>query len=231
MWSGALLFGISLGWFLYTYGVTFGRTAAGPVVIHDLAWNAALFTAFALHHSVLARRPVRAAVARMVPSGLERTTYVVIASLGLMLVLAWWRAIPGAVWRIDGPGGWILHAGQVGGVWLTLRSAAVIDVLDLAGVRGRDLGAEARPAGGQPGVEFKTSGPYGWVRHPIYTGWFLIVFAVPVMTMTRLEFALISSLYILVAIPLEERTLRASSGEAYARYAARVRWRLMPGVY
>src|SRR5262249_50275755 len=111
-------------------------------------------------------------------------------------------------------------------------SAAVIDVLELAGVRQLDQGAGTRSSPtDRPRQEFKTSGPYGWVRHPIYSGWFLIVFSEPVMSATRLTFALVSCGYLLLAIPLEERTLRGSTGGAYERYAAQVRWKLVPGVY
>ncbi len=74
-------------------------------------------------------------------------------------------------------------------------------------------------------------GPYGLVRHPIYLGWFLIVFAIGTMTMTRFVFAVVSCAYILVAIPFEERSIRASSGEAYNRYVKKVRRKLIPGLY
>jgi protein-S-isoprenylcysteine O-methyltransferase Ste14 len=79
--------------------------------------------------------------------------------------------------------------------------------------------------------EFKTIGPYGLVRHPIYLGWFLIVFAVPNMTTTRLVFAVVSSVYVLIAIPFEERSLLSSTAGAYARYKEKVRFRLVPGIY
>jgi protein-S-isoprenylcysteine O-methyltransferase Ste14 len=78
---------------------------------------------------------------------------------------------------------------------------------------------------------FKTSGPYGWVRHPIYSGWFLFVFALPTMTMTQFIFAVTSSAYLLMAIPLEERSLRHSSAGAYDRYMQQVRWKLLPHVF
>jgi protein-S-isoprenylcysteine O-methyltransferase Ste14 len=69
------------------------------------------------------------------------------------------------------------------------------------------------------------------VRHPIYLGWFLLVFAVATMTMTRLAFALISCAYVLVAIPLEERSLLRNSAGTYADYMRKVPWRLVPRVY
>ena len=78
---------------------------------------------------------------------------------------------------------------------------------------------------------FKTIGPYGWVRHPIYSGWFLLVFATSPMTGTRLLFAVTSSVYLLLAIPFEERSLLATTAGAYDQYRQRVRWKLIPGVY
>lgn len=80
-------------------------------------------------------------------------------------------------------------------------------------------------------TEFKTTGPYGLVRHPIYLGWFLMVFGVPVMTGTRLVFAIVSCAYLLIAIPLEERTLQRTTGGRYEDYMRLVRWKLVPGVY
>jgi protein-S-isoprenylcysteine O-methyltransferase Ste14 len=157
----------------------------------------------------------------LVPPGLERSLYVWLASLLLIVVCASWRPIPGVAWHIDGALAWPLYAMQLAGIWLSLRSAAIIDVGELAGLKA----ANVRDAA------FEPTGPYGWVRHPIYAGWFLMVFAVPVMTFTRLEFALISAAYILIAIPLEERTLRATAGESYAKYSALVRWKVVPGVY
>jgi protein-S-isoprenylcysteine O-methyltransferase Ste14 len=69
------------------------------------------------------------------------------------------------------------------------------------------------------------------VRHPIYLGWFLMVFGVPVMTGTRLVFALSSCAYLVVAVPLEERTLQQTTGGKYDEYKRQVRWRILPGVY
>jgi protein-S-isoprenylcysteine O-methyltransferase Ste14 len=69
------------------------------------------------------------------------------------------------------------------------------------------------------------------VRHPIYTGWFLLVFAVGTMTMTRLVFALVSCAYVLAAIPFEERSLIDAFGDEYSAYQATVRWRMIPGIF
>ena len=221
-WGGTLVFFTSLTYFLYSYAVTFGRPVPDGDATGAVAINVLLFSAFALHHSLFARHAVRARVRRVVPPGLERSCYVWVASALFVAVCAWWQPVPGTAWRAGGAARWLLVAGQAAGVWLTLRSASMIDILELSGVR--QLSAVP------PAMEFKTTGPYGWVRHPIYTGWFLIVFCAPAMTMTRLVFAVTSSAYLLLAIPLEERSLHAAAA-SYGDYVRRVRWRLVPGIF
>lgn len=224
-WLGATVFLISLAYFLRSYVATFGVPAAGSARAPAVAWNVTLFTLFALHHSVFAREPLRLWVARLVPAPLERSVYVWIASLMLIAVCALWRPVPGVAWDADGIVLWGLRLLQAAGVLLTLGSAVILDIRELAGV------ATRTPVGQPSDVEFRTTGPYGWVRHPIYTGWFLIVFAAAPMTMTRFVFAVVSCVYLLIAIPLEERSMRAAASGTYARYVAQVRWRLLPGVY
>jgi protein-S-isoprenylcysteine O-methyltransferase Ste14 len=220
-WTGAALFVGALTYFMFSYSLRFAIVTPGPPDGAAIVWNVALFSLFALHHSVFARERVRAAVARLIPPALERSFYVWVASLLLIAVCAAWQPVGGAAWELSGPARWGLAALQLAGIWLTIHSAATIDVFDLAGVR------TERPAA----TEFKTTGPYGWVRHPIYTGWFLIVFCVGTMTTTRLVFAVISSVYVLIAISFEERSLRATTGGAYNRYAGQVAWKLFPRLY
>jgi protein-S-isoprenylcysteine O-methyltransferase Ste14 len=219
--AGALLFAASLGYFLFSYAVTFGEITAGVMAPGTVATNVTLFSVFALHHSLFARERVRAAVARLVSPAYERTVYVAVASLMLIAVCALWRPVAGVAWRVPSPGGWMLHAVQAFGVWLSVRSAALLDIRELAGIHP----ATAAPA------EFRTDGPYGWIRHPIYLGWFLIVFAVGTMTLTRLVFALVSGGYVLLGLHLEERALRRASGGRYDDYARKVPYKLVPGIY
>ena len=241
-WLGGALFFVSLSYCLLSYVTTFGVPAAGGARAPAVLWDVTLFTLFALHHSVCARAPVRLWVARLIPAPLERSLYVWIASLILIAVCALWRPVPGVAWNADGVLLWALRVLQIAGVWLTLRSAVILDIRELAGVATPESEGLQRPpaqrgsalAAGDPetsDVEFRTNGPYGWVRHPIYAGWFLIVFAAAPMTMTRLTFAVASCVYLLIAIPFEERSMRAAAVGAYGRYAAQVRWRLLPGVY
>lgn len=225
-WIGAGLFFLSLAYFLFAYAITFGVPATGGDRARAAGWNVALFTLFAMHHSVFARERVRRWVARTVPASLERSFYVCIASLIFVATCALWRPVPGVTWDADGILLWALRLLQVAGVWLTLRSAAILDIRELAGLTQREAGG-----GRISGPKFKTTGPYGWVRHPIYSGWFLMVFAASPMTMTRLVFAAVSCAYLLIAIPFEERSMRAAAAGAYERYMQQVRWKLVPRVY
>ena len=226
-WAGAVLFVASLGYFLFTYAVTFAEIATGPFTVRPIVIDAALFSAFALHHSVFARERVRAAVARLVSPALERSIYVWAASLMLIAVCALWQPVPGLAWDVRGAAAWLVRGVQLLGLWLTVRSAVIIDIWDLSGVRQATSGPMAPPGE----MHFKTDGPYGWVRHPIYLGWFLLVFAMPRMTMTRLVFAIVSGVYILIAIPFEERSLLRASGGLYDEYRKQIRWKLVPGMY
>ena len=231
VWGGAALFVASLSYTLFSYDITFRQGNTASFTIAPVAWNTVLFSIFAFHHSAFARMGVRDRIARRFPT-LERSIYVWVASTLLIMVCALWQPVPGQMWRATGALAAVLDALHIVGIVLAVASAAIIDVWELAGIRQVDPGFRAKspePNGQSP--EFKTTGPYGLVRHPIYLGWFLIVFAVGTMTMTRFAFAVISSLYVLIAIPFEERSLLKTTQGAYERYQRQVRFRLVPGVY
>jgi protein-S-isoprenylcysteine O-methyltransferase Ste14 len=237
-WGGAGLFAAALAYFLFSYAVTFGEITPGGTPANTapraIAIDVALFSAFALHHSIFARDSVRAFVRRLFPAEIERSVYVWVASLMLIGVCYSWRPVPGVIWQIPTPWSWATVAVQVAGIWLTFRGATVIDGLELAGVRPQrgQILILADPQGSRSDPnQFKTEGPYGWVRHPIYLGWILVVFGMGTMTMTRLVFAAVSSVYLVVGIHFEERTLRAHSAGAYDDYMRRVPWKLVPRVY
>jgi protein-S-isoprenylcysteine O-methyltransferase Ste14 len=243
-WGGALLFLASLGYFGWFYLVRLGDAAAAApeTSATAIAVDVALFTTFALHHSILARTGVKAWVARRLPVGLERSFYVWTASLLFLAVCLLWLPLPGTAWRASGPLAVVLHGAQIAGVVVTLRSASRIDIWELAGVRQARAAVRTRsfdPASTQPAKPaaapaqsaLEIHGPYRWVRHPIYFGWVLMVFGAPAMTASRLLFATISTLYLVIAIPFEERSLGEEFGRAYTDYQQRVRWRLVPGVW
>ena len=223
-WAGATLFVVSLAYFAWRYFGPFGEVAAGRDLMRPIALNVILFSVFALHHSLLARIGAKALITRAVPAQLERATYVWVASLLFLAVCAWWQPVPGVLWRAGGAAAWTLRGLSLIGAWLTLQSAAMLDMFELAGTR--PLMAPRSDDG-----ELKAHGPYALVRHPIYLAWLFLVWTPTTMTGTRAVFAAISTAYLVIAIPFEERSLRASLGPAYAAYAGRVRWRLVPGIY
>lgn len=226
-WSGAVLFLAALAWCGWSYAVRWGmyplEARLWPAAVH----NAALFSAFALHHSVFARLPVRAWFRGVVGAGLERSAYVWLASVLLILTCWAWEPVLGVWWQVRGAAAWDGRIVQALGVLLTIAGARAIDVLELAGLR--QVEGPIR-AGGMPTV-FKTTGVYGLVRHPIYLGWVLIVFGEPTMTASRGVFAVVSTFYLLAAIPLEERSLAATAGPAYDEYRQTVRYRLIPFIW
>ncbi|MEZ6014782.1 MAG: isoprenylcysteine carboxylmethyltransferase family protein [Planctomycetota bacterium] len=234
VWGGALTFLAALlylgarhfaGFTTPGLQVSPGRLAAwgGPV-----AFDAALMLLFGLHHSVFARMPVRRWVERHMAPGLERSAFVWIASALLIAVAAAWQPVPGFVWRVEGAASWGLRGLQVAGVALTAVSVGRLGVLRLSGL---DDPATRTPLGATSSADFALRGPYRLVRHPIYSGWLLLVFGVPAMSGGLLLFGVLSTLYLIVAIPLEERTLVATFGEPYRAYQRQVRWRLVPGLY
>jgi protein-S-isoprenylcysteine O-methyltransferase Ste14 len=224
-WAGGALFVGSLAWFVFFYYAVLGhRAAPREILVPHLAIDVLLFGAFAVHHSLFARDRVKQLITRRLPASLERSTYVWVASLLFALVCLAWRPVPGGeLYRVDGWPGWVIRGVQVFGLFLSYRVASALDVLELAGIR-QALGQAKKP-------RIEVVGPYRWVRHPLYAAWIMFVFGSPDMSVDRLTFAVVSSAYIVVAIPWEERSLRASLGEGYSRYMEAVKWRVLPFVY
>lgn len=228
-WIGAALFVASLVWFAYCYLVRFGQATATDPVLGPVWVNLLLFSAFALHHSALARSGAKERIRRIAPAELERSLYTWVASLLFLTVCTWWQPVPGLLYQLHGPwrvGAWAI---QLLAVVLTLRASQALGVLDLAGVRAvQRAEVAAAPAEHPP---LSTRGLYGFVRHPLYFAWALFVFATPTMTGTRAAFAVISTAYLMIAIPWEERDLVATFGQKYEAYRRKVRTRMIPGVY
>jgi protein-S-isoprenylcysteine O-methyltransferase Ste14 len=218
VWLGGALFVSALlvcvWWYLFVWGLP--RRFIGAT---GLVADAALVAVFAIHHSIFARDAVKRRLGS-IPPDLLRSVYVYVASLLLITVCVAWRPIGGEVFSAHGV--WVAPciAVQLGGLWCTARAVARIDPLELAGIRAPG-GADA----------LQTTGVYRLVRHPIYFGWVLAVFGTPHMTGDRLAFAVMTTTYLVAAVPLEERSLRRTFGEEYARYTRAVRWRMIPFIY
>lgn len=184
------------------------------------SFDAVLFSTFAVHHSVLARPWARRVVEQFVPADLVRTLYVYVASLLLAAVCVLWQPVGGVVYRVGGAGALALGLVQILGLGVGISAARRISVRELAGV--------ASPSGNE---QLQHGGPYRLVRHPLYLGWVLVVLGASYMTADRLLFAVLSVLYLLIAMPFEERQLEQQHGGEYQRYRRAVRWRLIPYVH
>lgn len=219
-WGGGALFVLSLACVGYRYAVTFDDDvpwAGWSSVLMD----ATLFSVFALHHSFFARARVKTAMASIVRDDLLRSVYVWIASLLLIAVCIFWRPVGGLLYHTTGAIVVAHLVVQLAGLFLITWSVRAIDPLELAGIR--------RPSADPS--ELVSRGVYGLVRHPLYLGWILIVFGAAHMTGDRFTFAAISTTYLLLAIPWEERSLERTFGQSYRSYQQQVRWRVIPWIF
>lgn len=224
---GSLAYLVFLATFLYAVGFIGGFAVptrldgprSGPVGT-TLAINVALLTAFAVQHSVMARKWFKDAWTRFVPPPAERSTYVLFSSLALILLFWQWRPMGGVVWSVEDPTARLVLYGLFAFGWaLVLVCTFLINHFDLFGLRQIWLYLVGKP---YTELSFVTPGPYRLVRHPLYVGWLFAFWATPTMTLAHLVFAIATTAYILVAIQLEERDLVRAHGSNYERYRDRV---------
>ncbi|MFH1341141.1 MAG: methanethiol S-methyltransferase [Pseudomonadota bacterium] len=224
---GGLAYLIFLGTFLYAVGfvsqyivpktVNTGPTSALPTA---LLINLVLMSIFAVQHSGMARKGFKKLFARFASPAIERSTYVLLASLTLILLFWQWQPMPAVVWNIENPVlAGVATAGGFLGWLIVLYSTFLISHFELFGltqVVAHFAGRMAEP------VRFKTPGLYRLIRHPIYLGFIIAFWSTPTMTLGHLLFASVTTAYIFVGIYLEERDLVSMFGNEYRRYRERV---------
>jgi protein-S-isoprenylcysteine O-methyltransferase Ste14 len=215
------------GTILYAIGFVTGLLVPktiddGPSVpaIEALIVNLLLMSLFAVQHSVMARKPFKRWWTQFVPHSVERSVYVLLASLALILLFWQWRPMPAIVWQVADPAAVtaLMTLSFVGWV-LVFTSTFLINHFELFGLHQVAANLTGRTL---PEPRFKTPVLYKLVRHPIYLGFIVAFWAAPVMTVGHLLFAAVTTAYIFVGIFLEERDLVAQFGEDYKRYRAQV---------
>jgi methanethiol S-methyltransferase len=225
---GLVAYGVCLAALLYLIGFSGNvlvpkavNSGVSAPLVEALCVNVLLLGLFAAQHSVMARRAFKRWWTRIVPPAVERSTYVLAASIALAFLFWQWLPIPAPItWRVD-------NAAAVQLLWavfwlgwlLVLVSTFLINHFELFGLHqvfARLTGRE------MPVSEFKAPLFYRYVRHPLYLGLLLSLWSVPVMTVGHLLFSAGASSYIFVGIWFEERDLIAQFGERYRRYRAEV---------
>ena len=224
---GVVSYGIFFVTFLYLIGFLANfivpkgiDTGAGAPFAIAFAINVGLMALFGLQHSVMARPGFKAAWTKVVPESLERSTYVLLSSVALIVLYWLWQPMTDVVWEARAP--WLvtlLWALFGLGFGLVLISTFVINHFDLFGLRQVFLRLLGKP---YTDIPFQVRFMYRLVRHPLYVGWFLAFWGTPRMTVGHLLFAIGMSGYILIAVRHEERDLVKLLGQDYIEYRKRV---------
>ena len=175
-----------------------------------LAINLALLGLFAIQHTIMARPGFKEWWTKIIPAHLERSTFVLVASLILFLLYWKWQPMTGVVWSVENSiGAGIIWAIFGIGWVMVLVSTFLINHFDLFGLRQVYLNFQGKS---YTNLDFQTTGLYKIVRHPIMLGFIIAFWATPDLTQGQLLLEAITIVYILVGIQVEERTLMALHG-------------------
>ena len=185
-------------------------------LLNAILIDASLVLLFALQHSIMARPAFKLRWTKIIPEHLERSTYILLASLCLLLMMWQWQPIGGVVWLIKNETiKTILLITYLVGWAIVFIATFLINHFDLFGLRQAWLYFRGKP---YTQLLFRTPFFYRFVRHPLYLGLVIAFWSTPVMTIAHLLFAVLTTSYILTAIQFEEKDLTDHFGEQYKDY-------------
>jgi methanethiol S-methyltransferase len=227
---GVLCYAAFFATFLYAIGFVSGfivpkhidNGSAGDL-LGALLGNLALLGVFAVQHSGMARPGFKRWWTRLVPAAIERSTYVLLSSLALILLFWLWQPLPQTIWHIGfEPLRWAIYALAALGWLLVLTGTFVINHFELFGLQQVWRHSHGRSAH-DAAAPFVARAYYRIVRHPLMLGFLIAFWATPTMTLGHLLFALATTGYVLIAVRfLEERDLVRLYGDTYRDYQRRV---------
>jgi len=228
-----LLYGVGsyaffFGTFLYLIGFvgnwvvpkSIDTGAAANSTANAIAIDVILLGLFAVQHTIMARPAFKEWWTRIIPEAAERSTFVLLSTVILALIAWQWRPLPTVVWSVENTtAAGVLSAISLAGWGIVLVSTFLIDHFHLFGLSQSGLYALGRPS---EGPVFKERLFYRWVRHPLMLGFLIAFWATPVMSQGHLLFAVVTTVYTLVALQIEEATLVQLHGDDYRDYQRRV---------
>lgn len=220
---GVISYLLFFGTFLYAFGFVGNLFVPKSIdgapqvpLAQAILVNALLLSVFALQHSIMARPAFKKWWTKIIPEPAERSTYVLLSSLCLILLVWQWQPMGGFIWRVEEPvAKTILTVLFITGWLIVLWSTFMINHFDLFGLRQvwfYFLGKKYEP------LRFRIPFFYKYVRHPLYLGWLIAFWATPVMSAAHLLFAALTTGYILTAIKFEEKDLITHFGDKYSNY-------------